>query len=147
MREATAHARQHATHFTIANYSNFTISSSVFAFVSPIPLPKFIPTDSGGRYERHDSHDSHIDSISHSIPCALHFFQSSGPSPESDRRRSSLLDSVLFVAVGGFGAIREKYWLASARKRLSDLDISVWPEANRACTSVGRPTQGIIDTR
>src|SRR5260370_15971319 len=101
----------------------------------------------GGRYERHDSHDSHIDSISHSIPCALHFFQSSGPSPESDRRRSSVLDSVLFVAVGGFGAIREKYLLASSRRRLSALDISVWPEANRACTSVGRPTQGIIDTR
>jgi hypothetical protein len=48
LREATAHARQHTTHFTIANYSHFTISRSVSAFVSPIPWPKFIATDPGG---------------------------------------------------------------------------------------------------
>jgi hypothetical protein len=47
LREVTAHAREHATHFTIAKYSHFTISSSISAFVSPIPLPRLIPTDSG----------------------------------------------------------------------------------------------------
>jgi hypothetical protein len=29
--------------------------------------------------------------------------------------------------------VREKHWLASARKRLSDLGLSVWPQAHCAC--------------
>jgi len=98
----------------LQNYSHFTISISVSAFVSPTRLPKFIPTDSGGGYERHDSHNSRIDSISHGIPRALHCFQSSEPARESDRWRRGVLVSVRFVAVEGFDAIREKHRLASA---------------------------------